>query len=278
MVRRWMAAALWLMLLMQMAPGWTQQLTQGLTQEPPPNTPRHRLRLAANPFAADGGSVRFAGAASAILHYRGLTVISVADDMPPALPDADLVLLSRLPEPWLAAGGADGTRAEMGPGLARDTPVAAPPAVARWLRGHGFTRLYELDTWDALEVDKGAARLRLTVMPGVSGAPDASDAAQSLTMLLDFGAGGPGAYRIVIGGAMTSGEVAQIPQRFPGADLALLHLNGSRLLGLVTPEGTLRIRYLPPGEPYPFAMRHQTTARISRVTPPSLKPSNRPAR
>lgn len=261
MVRRWMAAVVWLMLLMQMVPAWTQ--------EPLPNMPRHRLRLAANPFAADGGSVRFAGAASAILHYRGLTVISVADDTPPALPDADLVLLPRLPEPWLAAGGADDV------GLARDTPIAAPPAVARWLRAHGFTRLYELATWDALEVDKGSARLRLTVMPGVSGAADAS---QSLTTLLDFGAGGPGAYRIVIGGAMTSGEVAQIPQRFPGADLALLHLNGSRLLGLVTPEGTLRIRYLPPGVPYPFAMRHQTTARISRVTPPSLKPSSRPAK
>lgn len=265
MVRRWMAAAVWLVLLMHMAPGLTQQLTQGLTQEPPQNTPRYRLRLPANPYAADGGSVRFAGAASAIMHYRGLTVISVADQMP-ALPDADLLLLSRLPEQWLAADCDDGL------GVARDTPIAAPPAVARWLRAHGFTRLYELDTWDALEVDKGAARLRLTVMPGAQGT------LEPLTTLLDFGASGPAAYRIVIGGAMTSGEVALIPQRFPGADLALLHLNGSRLLGLVTPEGTLRIRYLPPGEPYLFAMRHQTTARISRVTPPSRNPSTRPAR
>lgn len=264
MVRRWMAAAVWLVLLVQMVPGLTQQLTQEALQ----NTPRYRLRLPANPYAADGGSLRFAGAASAILHYRGLTVISVADQMPalPALPDADLVLLPRLPEQWLAAGGDDGL------GLARDTPIAAPPAVARWLHAHGFTHLYELDTWDALEVDKGAARLRLTVMPGAQGTQE------SLTTLLDFGASGPGAYRIVIGGAMTSGEVALIPQRFPGANLALLHLNGSRLLGLVTPEGTLRIRYLPPGEPYLFAMRHQTTARISRVTPPNLKPSTRPAR
>lgn len=54
--------------------------------------------------------------------------------------------------------------------------------------------------------------------------------------MLDFGSkNSPGSYRIYISGdKMVSDDIKEIPKRYPDTDLALLHLDGTRLLGLVT--------------------------------------------
>lgn len=76
-----------------------------------------------------------------------------------------------------------------------------------------------LPLWSALEFVKGAARLRITALPG----PDELPA-----LLLDFG---DGDYRIVIPAAGIARQAYPLlAQRFPGADLALLLHDGRRVM------------------------------------------------
>lgn len=54
--------------------------------------------------------------------------------------------------------------------------------------------------------------------------------------MLDFGSKNSlRSYRMYISGdMMVFDDIKDIPKRYPGVDLALLHLDGTRLLGLVT--------------------------------------------
>ena len=75
-----------------------------------------------------------------------------------------------------------------------------------------------LPLWSAFELVKGAARLRITALPG----PEAP------ALLLDFG---DADYRIVIvAHAIARQEYGALAQRFPGADLALLLQQGRRVM------------------------------------------------
>ncbi|MDN2707848.1 hypothetical protein O0880_00280 [Janthinobacterium sp. SUN118] len=163
------------------------------------------LRLpAASVPVPDGGSVTALGQ-GALIRYRGW-LLAVDDAAADARADVRLA----------SASGQRAPRAQAGR-VARDLPV-----------------------WTALELVKGATRLRITALPGPG-----SDEAPAL--LLDFG---DGDYRIVIPAhALAPPQHAQLAQRFPGADLALLLQEGRRVM---LPLGSSRVQVFGAEQAVPY--------------------------
>jgi L-ascorbate metabolism protein UlaG (beta-lactamase superfamily) len=120
--------------------------------------------------------------------------------------------------------------------LRKDLPIITTEHAADELKEKGFTAAVPLDTWDAVVVEKGSARIRITSMPGQHG-PGIVDFALPPVMgsMLDFeNADGEHLYRLYISGdTLIHDDLEEIPKRFPGVDLALLHLGGTRVLGIL---------------------------------------------
>jgi L-ascorbate metabolism protein UlaG (beta-lactamase superfamily) len=210
----------------------------------------------AAPAAAEG-SVQFIGTATVLIRYQGFTILTdpnflhkgdhvhlgyglTSERMTnPAieldqLPPIDLVVLSHMHEDHF-----DKLVQEK---LARDTPIVSTPEAAEALKQLGFTRTFGLSKWSKLEVEKGDARLRITAAPGRHGKLGMQALLPTVMgSVLDFGpdTAAP-SYRMYISGdTLVYDDLQNIPQRFPGIDLALLHLGGTRILGVfkVTMDG-----------------------------------------
>jgi L-ascorbate metabolism protein UlaG (beta-lactamase superfamily) len=207
--------------------------------------------------AAGGGSVQFIGNATVLIRYQGLTILTDPNFLhkgehvhlgygiharrltDPALeldklPPIDLVLLSHFHE--------DHFDKKVQKQLHRDTPIVTTRESAQHLEKLGFTRRIGLSKWDTLEVAKGVARLSVTAMPGRHGPPGITAVLPTVMgSMLDFAAqGGQPRYRLYISGdTLLMNDLADIPKRFPDIDLALLHLGGTRILGVlkVTMDG-----------------------------------------
>ena len=203
------------------------------------------------------GSVQFIGTATVLIRYQGFTILTDPNFLhkgekvhlgygltstrltDPAvnldqLPPIDFVVLSHMHE--------DHFDRFVQTHLDKNIPILTTKEAAEALKKLGFTRAMGLSTWDAVEVDKGDARLRLTSVPGRHG----NDGMQILLptvmgSMLDFGPNtGTPSYRMYISGdTLIYKDLNDIPQRFPGIDLALLHLGGTRILGVfkVTMDG-----------------------------------------
>ncbi|MCD6059240.1 MAG: putative metal-dependent hydrolase [Thermomicrobiales bacterium] len=87
--------------------------------------------------------------------------------------------------------------------LDRALPIVTTPQSAKDLEERGFSKCIPLDVWESLNVEKGPARLRITATPARHGPP------------------------------MVDLVLPEIPQRFPDIDIALLHLGGTRVLGIL---------------------------------------------
>lgn len=132
---------------------------------------------------AQGGAVT-AAAQGALIRYRGW-LLAVDGAVPEERPDV-----------WL-------TSAQAGQAPQLQTGATLRP----------------LPLWSAFEFVKGAARLRITALPG----PD-----EVAALLLDFG---DGDYRIVIPATPIARQAYPLlALRFPGADLALLLQEGRRVM------------------------------------------------
>jgi L-ascorbate metabolism protein UlaG (beta-lactamase superfamily) len=251
----WSAAALVAVLAISMtAPARAQQT--------PPSTPAGEvlsLKLPPSSTAVTeaGGSVQFIGTATVLIRYQGFTILTDPNFLhkgdhvhlgygitaerltDPAielgkLPPIDFVLLSHMHEDHF-----DKLVQEK---LAKDTPIVTTKEAAAALEKIGFRRTIGLDKWDQIEVEKGESRLRLTAVPGRHG-----KAGMQLLLptvmgsVLDFGPNRAApSYRMYISGdTLVYDDLKNIPQRFPGIDLALLHLGGTRILGVfkVTMDG-----------------------------------------
>jgi L-ascorbate metabolism protein UlaG (beta-lactamase superfamily) len=120
--------------------------------------------------------------------------------------------------------------------LRHDLPIITTEHAAGELEEKGFTGAVALDTWDSVLVTKGQHRLRITSMPGQHG-PGIVDFALPPVMgsMLDFlGEGDTTRYRLYItGDTLIHDDLNEIPKRFPGVDLALMHLGGTRVLGIL---------------------------------------------
>jgi L-ascorbate metabolism protein UlaG (beta-lactamase superfamily) len=211
---------------------------------------RHLQFEAAGGADLTRGSILFIGTATVLIRYAGFTILTdpnfvrrgervrlgygvrarrltdPAADLD-ALPPLDLSVLSCLNEAhWDRVAD---TR------LPRSLPVATTPAAAARLHDRGFVWAQPLDTWDTLECTKGAARLRVTAMPGRLGPRWlARLLGPVMGSLLEFETiDGRRLLRLYLtGDTLVDERMAQIRARCPDIDVALLHLGGARLLGV----------------------------------------------
>ncbi len=158
------------------------------------------------------------------LHTTRLTdpAIELAD-----LPPLDLVLLSHF------HGDHFDQVAERE--LDRALPIVTTPQSAQDLEERGFTNCRPLDVWESLDVKKGPARLRITATPARHGPPLVDLVLPDVMgSILDVRTATGGESRIYItGDTLVIDELREIPQRFPDIDIALLHLGGTRVLGIL---------------------------------------------
>jgi L-ascorbate metabolism protein UlaG (beta-lactamase superfamily) len=206
---------------------------------------------AASVSAWAGGRLQFIGTATVLIRYQGFTILTDPNFLhkgeyvhlgyglrsqrltEPALqlaqlPPIDLVLLSHLHE--------DHFDRLVQQQLRRDTLIVTTREAGENLERMGFRRPVSLSTWDALEVRKGDSRLIVTSMPGRHGPPVAAALLPPVMgSMLDFPAqGSQPAYRIYISGdTLVYDDIALMAHRFPGIDLAVLHLGGTRLFKVV---------------------------------------------
>ena len=246
----------------------------------PATAPRFTLNIPATAAAtatATAGeadhSVQFIGTATVLIRFGGMTILTDPNFLHKgdhvhlgygltserqtnpaiefdALPPIDFVLLSHLHDDHF-----DKLVREK---LKRSTPIVTTASAEDDLRKLGFTSVIGLGTWQDVQVTKGGTTLRLTAMPGRHG-PVAAAALLPAVMgsMLDFSSSA-GRYRMYVSGdTMVYRDIEEIPKRFPGVDLALLHLGGTRILGIVTvtmnaKEGVKMLKLIAPHRAIPI--------------------------
>jgi L-ascorbate metabolism protein UlaG (beta-lactamase superfamily) len=229
------------------------------------------------------GSIFFIGTATVLIRYAGFTILTDPNFLHrgdhvhlgyglisrrltnPAveiedLPPLDLVLLSHM------HGDHFDRVAERK--LNRATPIVSTRHAVAYLKRKGFTRTRALRTWETLPIAKGEARLRLAAMPGTH-APGPLAAALPPVMgsMLEFGtAEGETRLRLYISGdTLIHDRLEEIPRRYPEIDLALLHLGGTKVLGILVTmdakQGVEAIRLLEPRTAIPIHYNDYTVFR-----------------
>ncbi len=152
--------------------------------------------------------------------------------MPPGgLPELDLVLLSHL------HGDHFDRRASRE--LDHNLPIVTTRHAARRLRLRGFGNAVALGTWEPHEVSRGGQTLRITSMPG----RHAPGPAQQLLppvmgslveLTSDSAAPGSRPFRLYItGDTLMIDELRAIPERYPDLDAAVVHVGGTKILGML---------------------------------------------
>ncbi len=200
------------------------------------------------------GSIVFIGNATVLIRWRGMTIltdpnfihrheqVSIGYGLEatrlknPAmefdeLPPLDVVVLSHF------HGDHFDRIAQRG--LDKSLPIITNPEAAEELRAVGFNNTHPLSTWSHVEVVKGEVRLRVWAVPGRHGPPLSNFILpEVMGSVLDFHSEA-GNFRLYISGdTLVVDELNQISRRYPGIDLALLHLGGTEVLGImVTMDG-----------------------------------------
>ena len=210
----------------------------------------------------DTGSIQFIGTATVLIRYAGFTILTDPNFLhkgeqvrlgyglrstrrtEPALnieelPPLDLVVLSHLHEDHF-----DRVAERR---LDRALPIVTTRQAATALRAIGFGAAQALGTWESLTFTKGDSGLRITSMPGQH-APGILQALIPTVMgsLLEFRSPGKAGFRIYItGDTLVHDALREIPRRYPEIDLALLHLGGTRIFGLMlTMDGKQGVQVL----------------------------------
>lgn len=217
-------------------------------------------QAAADPGAAD---VTFVGNATVLLRLGGFTVLTDPNFLhageraklggglrsrrlkDPAmeigdLPHVDLVVLSHHHGDHF-----DDVAARE---LRRDLPIVTTGHAAGKLARQGFTATVALETWEACTVSRGAERLRVTALPGRHGpARLAALLPDVMGSLLEVPPAGdsPGYRLYVTGDTLIHDDLREIPNRHPEIDCALVHLGGTKVLGiLLTMDGAQGVELL----------------------------------
>src|SRR4051794_16483824 len=228
--------------------------TLWITRKKAPAQPRgHLLDLPPGDQTPESqlGSVQFIGTATVIVRYQGMTILTDPNFLhrgdhvhlgygmhsqrltDPAmdfedLPPVDFVLLSHLHE--------DHFDKLVEARLPRNTPILTTCSAARTLSRRGFTNTYALRVWDYVNVRKGHVSLRVTSMPGTHGpVVVAALLPDVMGSMLDFrNERDNRIYRMYISGdTLLHEDLKEIPRRYRNIDLALLHLGGTRVLGVL---------------------------------------------
>jgi L-ascorbate metabolism protein UlaG (beta-lactamase superfamily) len=203
-----------------------------------------------SPAGLDTGSVQFIGNATVLIRFGGVTVltdptfihrherVSIGYGLhstrltDPAmdigdLPPLDLILLSHF------HGDHFDQVAERE--LDRALPIVTTRHAAKELQERGFRNTRPLKTWDSFSVAKGEARVRITAMPGRHGPPLAHLVLpEVMGSMLEFESPSVRRFRLYItGDTLVIDDLKDIPRRYPDIDVALLHLGGTRVLGIL---------------------------------------------
>ncbi|MDO0929333.1 MBL fold metallo-hydrolase [Streptomyces sp. TG1A-8] len=128
--------------------------------------------------------------------------------------------------------------------LDHTVPVVTTPHAARRLRVfQGFPRTAGLRTWEGFSLRRGGAQVTVTALPGRHAGHPVLRGLLPPVMgsMLEFGpVGRPPRLRLYVSGdTLLYDGLDEIAERFPAADLAVLHLGGTRLPGgfVVTMDG-----------------------------------------
>ena len=218
------------------------------------------------------GSIFFVGNATMLLRYGALTILTdpnfihEGEAVPlgyglsttrltdPAmeiedLPDLDLVLVSHYHGDHF-----DRVAEER---LDRSVPIVTTPDAAETLAAIGFEATRALETWETHDAERDGTRVRITALPGQH-APGALTIAlpQVMGSLLEFTDAGaeadaPPSLRMYITGDTIMYEgLREIRDRHPEIDLAMLHLGGTRVMGVtVTMDAEQGVQLLQMIEP-----------------------------
>jgi L-ascorbate metabolism protein UlaG (beta-lactamase superfamily) len=132
--------------------------------------------------------------------------------------------------------------------LSKQLPIVTTPHAAAELGRRGFVNLHPLETWSSASVMKGDASLRIVATPGRHGPPVVSFALpEVMGSVLEFRSGesGRAVTLYITGDTLAIDDLAEIPRRHPDIDLALLHLGGTRVMGiLLTMDGEQGVQAL----------------------------------
>jgi L-ascorbate metabolism protein UlaG (beta-lactamase superfamily) len=205
---------------------------------------------ASSATSANEGSIFFIGNATVLIQVAGFTILT------------DPTFIHKHEQTWLG-GGLHTTRltdpamelADLPPldlvlvshfhgdhfdqvaerDLDRALPIVTTPQSAQDLEERGFTNCLPLDVWESLDVEKGPARLRITATPARHGPPLVDLVLPDVMgSILDVTTADGGTSRLYItGDTLVIDELREIPRRFPDIDIALLHLGGTRVLGIL---------------------------------------------
>jgi L-ascorbate metabolism protein UlaG (beta-lactamase superfamily) len=215
------------------------------------------------------GSIFFVGTATVILRYAGFTILTDPNFLhagdhvhlgygltserltEPAidiedLPPVDLCVLSHY--------HGDHFDQIVEEKLQKDLPIVTTNAAVAELEARNFTGGIGLETWETAQFTKGAARLRITSMPGKHGPPIVDFALPDVMgSVLDFEDEKTGERKLrlyISGDTLVIDELHEIPKRFPEIDIGLMHLGGTRVLGVLVTmddkEGVEAIKIVQP--------------------------------
>jgi L-ascorbate metabolism protein UlaG (beta-lactamase superfamily) len=126
-------------------------------------------------------------------------------------------------------------------------PILTTPAAAHELHGLGFPAATGVETWETVTLTRRHRRLEMTACPARHG-PGVTDLVlpdvMGAVVRTDDHAGPP--RRLYVSGdTLVHDALTEVPRRFPSLDVAVLHLGGTKVLGvMVTMDADQGVRAL----------------------------------
>jgi L-ascorbate metabolism protein UlaG (beta-lactamase superfamily) len=222
--------------------------------------------------AGTRASLTFVGNATTVLRLGGFTLLTDPNfvrrgqrvhlgygltskrRLDPALTPAELPSYDALVLSHLHGDHFDGVARRE---LPKQPPVVTTDRAAATLRKWGFTGATGLDHWASWETTRGDERLRVTAVPGQHGPAGVHRLLPPVIgTILDLETAGGRALRVyVTGDTLNVPRLREVSERFPGIDVMVAHLGGTRVLGVLVTmdagQGTDLVERVRPGTVVP---------------------------
>ncbi|WP_193615088.1 MBL fold metallo-hydrolase [Nocardioides lijunqiniae] len=155
--------------------------------------------------------------------------------------------------------------------LDRDLPVLTTPAASRRLGTWGFAGAHGMSTWESVDLEEDGMRLRVTSVPGTHAPKVARHVLPPVmgsVLELDDGSGGPPFRLYISGDTLFRPWLREVVDRTGPLDAAVVHLGGTRVLGLLVTmdgdQGADLVELLSPGVTVPVHHDDYTVFRSPR--------------